>query len=138
MAKPTQKQIAFLKNRGIEPARTKSACSKQIAFVIHGNGTHGNNEAERISYLRAIQYKYFGKRVKVTDFNYGVIVRELTGRVTSIWPPSAEEISARRRLGEISHPCHCSIMFDGGGSRSNMSLTSAELMEEVDPSSAEN
>jgi len=128
MAKPTEKQIAFLHRYEIEPSTTKTSCSKMIGFILHGNFTLGNDLSQRVGILRGMQSRYLGKRVRDEALfqNMGEV---RFGRVIVLWPESAREVIAHLEdLGYKPSPFVCTVKWDDGTATAGRTLSGLELV----------
>ena len=127
MAKPTEKQIAFLRKSGIKPATTKGACSKQISYILRGNGMLGKDPGERVAILRSVQDRFLNKRI-VRPFAQEPFER--TGTVVAVWPRSLEELLEDKRCNlPEKHPFKCILKFDDGKTMANISLGGVRLVD---------
>jgi hypothetical protein len=105
-SKPTEKQVAFLEQRGIQPPPTRGACTRMIEYVLHGNTTDPRTTTVdmRIANVRTHQRLWIGKRVVCRHSDPAHQLNGRTGRVQCLYARSAErvrQLQAEQRRGYI-------------------------------------
>lgn len=121
MAKPTDKQIAWLLKNGVQPPQSKATARNTITYIIEGNGTGGSDQFERKASLKRALEKFVDKRVKHTE-------SAKIGVVKSLWPRRLEDVLAIVcESNPHPAPFECHVKWDDGTS-TVMSFAYIELV----------
>lgn len=97
-SQPSEHQKKILDNFGVEVLPTKKLNSRQIEFILKGNGAEPSdmNEAQRAAYLNRAQKSWKGKKVvRINKFQEKGVVRY-------IFPKTKSEIEVNKETHEDS------------------------------------
>ncbi len=106
----TKKQRALLEKWGVEPPPTKGACGCLIAYILHGNGTGGENPFARIAIYRRCIEKWVGKRVSYPS--YAAESSRERGIVQHLVARRSTEVADIKRRGDCVGPFALCIAWD--------------------------
>lgn len=107
-ARPTPKQIELLNEFGVEVLPTKLLNTRQIGFILNGNGAEppGLNKYERAAYLKKAQAEWQGKKITRPEGDKGV--------VRYVFPKFREEVNEERKRFTDKRVSVCKATVDFG------------------------